>query len=288
MELRALRSFLTVARLGNITKASEDLFISQPALTRQIQDLELELGTKLLERSRRGTTLTDAGRLLQDHARKILDQETRLRSEFSRLDENVIGEISIGCAQSRGMQFIARKCYEMQKKFPRIRFNLRDADAIHVIDSIERGELDFGILTNPRDLTRFEFVEIPFRDCWGILVRRDDPLAKLESIRAEELWTRDLILSEQAFKNSELSHWFRRDEESLDIVATYNLIFNASLMVEEGMGIALAYDGIVKSENLIFRPLDPKLEAKLFIVWQKHREISKASEIFKSQLQNSN
>ena len=284
MELKSLKSFLTIARLGNITKASEELFISQPALTRQIQDLELELGTKLLERSRKGTSLTDAGKLLKDHARKIVEIEENLRSDFANLDENVIGEISIGCAQSRGMQFVARKCHELQKRFPRIRFHLHDADAIHVIDSIERGDLDFGILTNPSELNRFEFIEIPFKDQWGVLMRRDDPLAKFDSIKAEELWNRSLILSEQSFQNSELSHWFNRSEDQLNIVATYNLIFNASMMVEEGMGIAIAYDGIVRNDQLIFRPLNPNLDAKLFVIWKKHRESSKASSIFKNQL----
>ena len=281
MELRDLKYFLAVARLKNITRAADELHISQPALSKQIQSLELELDTKLFNRGKKSTTLTESGMLFVQRAREMIELEKKLLHEFKNIDENITGEIFIGCAETEGMRFIADKFSQLHKKFPRIKINLHSLDSRDSLDFLEKGLLDFVVVTNPSDVRQFDFFQIPHVDIWGLLMRRDDPMSKLEKITASDLWNKPLILSRQAFKNSELSHWFQRSEDSLNIVSTYNLIFNASFMIENGLGYAVGYDKLINSDRIIFRPLEPRLEAKLFIVWKKYRQLSRASDLFR-------
>ena len=288
MELRVLRYFLAVAQEESISGAAEYLHLTQPTLSRQLMDLEEELGKKLFVRGNRKVSLTEDGVLLRKRASEIVELVEKTESEFWGTEEAIAGDIYIGGGESDAMRLIARAARSLQCAYPNIHYHLFSGNANEVCERLDRGCLDFGILLEPGDLKRYDYIQLPVADVWGVLMRKDSPLAEKESLRPEDLRDKPLMLSRQSIGRDGLSTWFGQEYMNLNVTATYNLIYNASLMVEEGMGYALALDRLVNTtgdSQLCFRPLEPRLEVRLYVVWKKFQVFSKAAAKFLAALQ---
>lgn len=265
MELRLLEYFLAVAREQNITAAAESLHISQPALSTQLKAMETELGKQLLIRGVKGS-------------RKVILTE----EEISNSNETIAGNVFIGTGETEIVRLFAKVAKKLQQKYPDIRYHISSGNAEHVLDYLDKGLIDFGLLFAKIDSQKYETIPVPIKDTWGVLMRRDSPLAEKETICPEDLWDKPLIVSHQKGDDVYLNRWLGREEKELNIVATYNLVFNASLLVDEGLGYALCYDKLINTQgsNLCFRPFSPHLNAHGFIVWKKYQVFSKAANIF--------
>ena len=287
MELRVLQYFLAVAREQNISAAAQSLHLTQPTLSRQLKELEEELGKQLMVRGNRKITLTEEGMLLRKRAEEILELVDRTEQEVMRCDETVSGDIYIGTGETDGVRQIVRTANQLQEHYPGIRFHIVSGDAVDVCERLDKGLLDFGVLLGDMDKTRYHYMELPMKDTWGVLMRRDSPLAQRETVSPRDLWDKPLILSRQVDNKSGLYRWLRREPSELHTVATYNLIYNASLMVDEGMGYAFTLDKLVNTtgSQLCFRPLKPRLELGMYLVWKKSQIFSKAAELFLERLQ---
>ena len=285
MEIRVLEYFLAVAREQNITAAAEALHISQPALSRQLKNLEEELGKQLLIRGVKGSRkvlLTEEGMILRKRAEEILSLVQKTEKEIMLSDEAIAGNVFIGAGETEAVRLFAKTAMSLRQKYPDIRYNISSGNAEHVLEYLDKGLIDFGLLFVEVDPQKYEWMPVPARDIWGVLMRKDAPLAEKEYISPEDLWDKPLIVSQQRGKDSELNRWLQKGESELNIVATYNLIYNASLLVDEGLGYALCFDGLINTNgsNLCFRPLAPQLEAPCFIVWKRYQIFSKAANIF--------
>jgi DNA-binding transcriptional LysR family regulator len=283
MEFRVLEYFLAVTRAQSISAAAKELHLSQPTLSRQLKELEEEFGKQLFIRGNRKITLTEEGMLLRKRAEEIVDLVQRTENEIMLSDETITGDIFIGTGETEGVRLITRAAKELQKDYPGIHYHIASGDAIDVIDRIDSGLLDFGILLEPVDLLKYNYLQLPVRDIWGVLMRRDSPLADKEYVAPEDLWNQPLILSRQAMNGDGLSRWLKREYSTLNIIATYNLVYNASLMVDEGLGYALCLDKLINTtgdSNLLFKPLHPELSIGMYIVWKKYQVFSKAAEKF--------
>ncbi|PFO06616.1 LysR family transcriptional regulator [Bacillus sp. AFS076308] len=292
MELRVLRYFLTVAREGSMTAAADFLHVTQPTLSRQLKDLEQELGKKLFIRSSHSIILTDEGMLLRKRAEEIIDMVDKLETEFSSMEETISGDVFIGGGETDAMRQIARVVKDLQLRYPNIRYHLYSGNEDDVTERLDKGLLDFGILIQPADLSKYNYFNIPGKDVWGVVMRKDSPLAYKDSIQAVDLLNVPLICSRQAmkqtFSKNEFADWFCEDFDKLNVVTTYNLAYNAAIMVDEGIGYAITLDKIVNTSsdsNLCFRPLEPRLESGLNIVWKKHQVFSAAAEMFLKEIQ---
>ena len=285
MEFRLLEYFLAVAREQNITAAAESLHISQPALSTQLKALETELGKQLLIRGVKGSRkviLTEEGMILRKRAEEMISLMRRTEEEITGSNETIAGNVFIGTGETETVRLFAQVAKKLQKKYPDIRYNISSGNAEHVLEYLDKGLIDFGLLFTEIDSQKYEAIPVPIKDTWGVLMRKDSPLAEKETICPEDLWDKPLIVSHQKGDNIYLSRWLQREESELHIVATYNLLFNASLLVDEGLGYALCYDKLINTQgsNLCFRPFSPRLEARGFIVWKKYQVFSKAAKHF--------
>ncbi len=294
MELRVLRYFLGVAREGSMTGAARVLHVTQPTLSRQLQDLEEELGQKLFIRGSHSVTLTPEGMVLRKRAEEILEMVHKTEAEFESMGEMVGGDVYIGGGETEAMRRIARLIHEIRDDYPEIRFHLFSGNAEDVTERLDKGILDFGILIQPVDLMKYNTIELPEKVVWGVVMRKDSPLAEKKSITRQDLPGLPLICSrqvEQRFSvKNEYSSWFGEIAAKRNIVATYNLLYNAALMVEEGVGYAIALDGLVnvtRHSGLCFRPLEPRLESGMNLVWKKYQIFSGAAELFLERIQES-
>lgn len=287
MELRVLQYFLAVAKEQNISAAAQSLHLTQPTLSRQLRELEEELGKELMIRGSRKITLTEDGMLLRKRAEEILELVDRTQQEIMRSDDAVSGDIYIGTGETDGVRQIARTANQLQEAYPGIRFHIVSGDAVDVCEQLDKGLLDFGVLLGDIDKMKYHYMELPMKDTWGVLMRRDSPLAQQNTVSPRDLWDKPLILSRQVDNKSGLYRWLRKEPSELRTVATYNLIYNASLMVDEGMGYAFTLDKLVNTtgSQLCFRPLHPKLELGMYLVWKKSQIFSKAAELFLQHLQ---
>ncbi len=291
MELRVLRYFLGVADTGSMTGAARALHVTQPTLSRQLQELEEELGQKLFVRGSHSVTLTPEGMLLRKRAEEILDMVRKTETEFGSLGETVAGEVHIGGGETEAMRQIARLIRELQQEYPQLRFHLYSGNAEDVTERLDKGLLDFGLLIQPVDIARYHSLELPERDVWGVIMRKDSPLAGKSAITREDLNGVPLICSRQVMRRisqeNAYAEWFGENHGQLNVTATYNLIYNAALLVEEGVGYAITLDKLVDvtgHSELCFRPLAPKVESGVNIVWKKHQLFSRAAELFLDRL----
>lgn len=286
MELRVLGYFLAVAREQSIVRAAKSLHLSQPTLSTQIKALEEELGKHLLIRGTKGTrkvTLTEEGMILRKRAEEILSLVHKTEREISLSDQTIIGDVYIGAGETDAVRFIARTAKELYQIYPGIHYHISSGNAEFVSEQLDKGLIDFGIVFGNVDHAKYNSIELPFKDVWGVLMKKDSPLAEKEVIQPEDLWDKPLILSNQNDSKATLTEWIKKELSELEIVATYNLLFNASLMVEEGLGYAVGLDKIINTSGnskLCFRKLSPKREAGMHIVWKKYQVFSKASEKF--------
>ena len=287
MELRVLQYFLAVAREQNISAAAQSLHLTQPTLSRQLRELEEALGKQLMIRGNRKITLTEEGMLLRKRAEEILELADRTEKEIMQSADTVSGDIYIGTGETDGVRQIARTAHQLQQSYPGIHFHIVSGDAVDVCERLDKGLLDFGVLLGDMDKAKYHYLELPMKDTWGVLMRRDSPLAGQDAVSPRDLWDKPLILSRQVDNKSGLYRWLRKESAELHTVATYNLIYNASLMVDEGMGYAFTLDKLVNTtgSDLCFRPLQPRLELGMYLVWKKSQIFSKAAELFLERLQ---
>lgn len=289
MEIRVLRYFLAIAQEQSISGAAEVLHLSQPTLSRQIKDMEDELGKQLLIRGNRKITLTEEGMILRKRAEEIIDLIQKTENEITLTDETISGNIYIGAGETDAIRSIAKIAKSLNIDYPQIHYHITSGDAVDIEDKLDKGLFDFGILLDHFDISKYNYLSLPMKNVWGVLMRMDSSLADKEYITPEDLYEKPLILSRQSIKRSELTSWFKKDISKLNILATYNLIYNASLMVDERMGYAITLDKLINTSgksNLCFKPLNPKLEIGLSIVWKKYQIFSKASEKFLEKLKD--
>lgn len=286
MELRVLQYFLAVAREQSILRAAESLHLSQPTLSTQIKNMEEELGKQLLIRGTKGSrkiTLTEEGMLLKKRAEEILELVRKTESEITLSDSIIMGDIYIGTGETDAIRLLAKAAKELQNTYPGIHYHISSGNAEFVVEQLDKGLIDFGIVFGQVDQTRYNSLKMPTKDIWGVLMRRDSALAQKETIAPEDLWDKPLIISHQRNQGKELSAWMKRDISKLNVVATYNLLFNASLLVDEGLGYAIGFDKIInitENSSLCFRPLQPNIEIEMSLVWKKYQIFTKAAEQF--------
>ena len=288
MELRVLRYFIEVARTQNITAAAERLHITQPTLSKQLMDLEDELGAKLFERGKRRTTLTEDGILLFQRAKEIVALADLTESAFRSTDERIAGDIAIGCGETEGMRLLVDAMKEMRAAHPGVTFRLSSGNFEDISDRLDSGLVDFGLFVGDAAVGKYDYIKLPHSDAWGLLMRADNALAERASVRPQDLDGLALLCSRQAVQSNELAGWLGREFGELDVVATYNLIHNATYMVEAGMGCAVSIEGLVNTSGrgLVFRPFEPALTARLSFAWKRGRQLSRAAAEFLKLLQS--
>ncbi len=291
MEIRVLRYFLAIAREGSITNAANFLHVTQPTLSRQIHDLEEELGQKLFIRGSHSMTLTVEGMILRKRAEEIVSMVDKTEAEFNSMENIISGDIYIGGGETDAIKLVAHIAKELRKNYPGIHYHLYSGNSEDVTERLDKGLLDFGILIQPADISKYDYINIPAKDTWGVVMRKDSPLAKKDSIQKEDLLNVPLICSRQAIaqerSGNEFAEWFGEDFDKLDIVTTFNLVYNAAIMVEAGIGYAVTIDKIAntsETSNLCFRPLEPRLDSGLNIIWKKYQVFSSAAELFLEEL----
>lgn len=288
MDIRVLQYFLAVAREESITRAAESLHMTQPPLSRQLKDLENEVGKQLLIRGSKKVTLTEDGMLLRKRAEEMIALMEKTKAELASSDEYIGGNIYMGSGETEAVSTIAKVAKDLQREHPLIRYHIYSGDADHIIERLDKGLIDFGLLVEPVDVAKYDYVRLTVKDTWGVLMRKDSPLAEKESIRAEDLWDKPLIISHQTTISNEMIAWLQKDISQLNIVATYDLLYNASRFVKMGFGYAIALDKLINTSgdsNFCFRPLYPVSEAGLCIVWKKYQVFSRAAEQFLKRLQ---
>lgn len=295
MEIRVLKYFLTVAEIGNITKAANSMHLTQPTLSRQLQDLEKELGQKLFVRGNHNITLTPEGIILRKRAEEIIELVEKTENEFISIKEEISGDIYIGAGETKSISLISDVMATLKKDYPKIKFHIVSGDSEDLSEKLDKGLLDFCIFIEPFDVEmypqKYNYLNLGEKDVWGILLRNDDPLAKKESVEIQDLLDLPLLISRQAIKKSfeknPILNWFGNNYDKLNIAGTYNLIYNAAIMTENKIGYTLGLDRLIKdtiNSPLCFRPLNPKLEVEVNIAWKKNQIFSRPAKLFLEEL----
>lgn len=286
MEIRVLRYFLEIAREENMTRAAERLHISQPSLSRQMKELEEELGKKLFNRSSYSIHLTDEGRLLRKRAEDLLDMADKITNEFQTMDEITGGDIYIGCAESHLIKYLAAAVLELNQRYPGIHYHITSGDTAIVAERLDRGLFDMAFIAEPPDLTKYIYLEVPESDVWGVLMRTDCPLAHKSEITLKDLIPYPVFCSEQSVK-ADLPRWCGEKTDQLQIMATFNLSNNAAVFVREGLGVALTFDQLIETtpdSSLCFRPITPALHTKMYVIWKKYQVFTPAARLLVEEL----
>lgn len=288
MELRVLRYFLAVAREQSITAAAETLHITQPTLSKQLRELEEELGKKLFTRGNRKITLTEEGMFLRKRAQEIVELADKTEADFAAGVGSVSGDIFIGSGETGAVRYLGRTLYKMRSIYPGVRFHLFSGNGEDVSDRLDKGLIDFALFVGMTDLKKYDYLKLPYHHRWELILRRDDPLAAHEAVTPEMLMNVPILCSRQALIQNELSGWLGRPFEELNPAGTYNLIYNAAIMVEEGLGCAVCLDKLLDTSGesaVCFRPFEPAIDAELFIAWKKYQFFSAAAGKFLEMLQ---
>ena len=286
MELRVLKYFLAVAREENITKTAALLHLTQPTLSRQLMQLEEELGVQLFRRSRYHIELTEDGMLLRRRAQELVDLAEKTTRELTMRETELMGEIAIGAGETRSMSFLSRAMVSFRERYPKVTFRIFSATADDVKERLDTGLLDMGLLTEPVDVGRYAFCRMKERDRWGVLVRLDSPLAGLDSVTPDDLEQVPLIISGRERVQRELANWFGDRWERLQIAASFNLILNAANMVRYGVGTALSFDLNFSFDDLRFIPLSPTMDTGTVLVWKKDLVLTPVVEAFHQHIKN--
>lgn len=288
MDFRVLNYFLTVAQEKTISKAAESLHLSQPTLSKQLKELEEELGVQLFTRGNREITLTEDGHYLVNRGKEILSLVDTTMTNLSS-NETISGEIVIGGGETKAMQFIAESVRVLTEEYPDVKIHLYSGNADDVSEKLDKGILDFGIVIDPVEKKKYDYLRLPRTDQWGILFHKDHPYAKKKAILPEDLKSLSLFVSSQSLVDDQIGEWLGKNLDSQQIIGTYNLLYNASIMIKEGIGCALCIDEIINTQgtDLTFVPLRPSLEANLNMIWKKNAIHSKAATVFLKMIQTS-
>lgn len=288
MELRVLQYFLAVTREQSISGAAEALHLSQPTLSRQLKDMEEELGKQLMIRGNRKITLTEEGMILRKRAKEILDLVQKAEHEITISDDTIAGDVYIGAGETDAVRLLAKAGKRVQLEYPDIHYHISSGDTTDVLESLDKGLIDFGLLLGAMDTSKYEYLEFPVKDTYGILMQKDSPLAEKDSIRPEDLQDKPIMFNRNTRDGDLLTSWLGKSLSELNVAATYNLLFNASLMVEEGLGYAFALDKIINTagnSNLCFVPCEPSLNVGMILIWKKYQVFPKAAKKFLEEFQ---
>lgn len=280
MELRVLQYFLAVTREQSISGAAESLHLSQPTLSRQLKDMEEELGKQLMIRGNRKITLTEEGMILRKRAEEILELVQKTEQEITVSNDIIEGDIYIGAGESDAVSLIAKAARKLQAQHPDIHYHISSGDSIDIFESLDKGLIDFGLVFDTIDTSKYEYLKFPLKDTYGILMKKNAPMADKEYICPEDLWDKPLIFNRNTKDGGLLTTWLRKNLSEINVAATYNLLFNASLMVKEGLGYAFALDKIINTagdSNLCFIPCQPELTAEMYLIWKKYQIFPKAT-----------
>lgn len=283
MEFMVLRYFLAVVREESITKASEVLHITQPALSRQLAQMEEEIGVKLFERGTRKIKLTNEGILLRRRAEEILQLVDKTEKELVEQEEQVEGKISIGCGETASVQLLPELIASFHRKYPRVTFDIFTATADLVKEQMDKGLLDIGLLLEPVDMEKYDFIRLNIKEKWVVLMRPDDPLSQKETVTAKDLSTLPLILPRRMNVQSELASWFGNYYEKLNVVFTSNLNTNGAIMVSNGLAYSLVIEGAMSfwdKSKVTYRPLSPALTSTSVLAWKRGQPFSLATTKF--------
>lgn len=291
MELRVLQYFLAVTREQSISGAAQTLHLSQPTLSRQLKDMEDELGKQLMIRGNRKITLTEEGMILRKRAEEILDLVQKAEQEITISDDAIAGDVYIGAGETDAVRLLAKAGKRLQLEYPDIHYHISSGDTTDVLESLDKGLIDFGLIFGTIDTSKYEYVEFPTNDVYGILMRKDSPLAQKETICPEDLRDKPLIFNRNTRDGDLLTSWLGKSLSELHVAATYNLLFNASLMVDEGLGYAFALDQIINTtgnSNLCFVPCEPGLSVGMSLIWKKYQVFPKAAKRFLEEFESLN
>lgn len=286
MEIRVLRYFLAVAREENMTRAAQQLHISQPSLSKEMMKLEEELGHRLFVRTNKSTRLTEEGMLLRKRAGDIVAMADKTTEEFSRLDSITGGEIHIGCAESHLVKYLARDIKAFKERYPHFLFHIFSGDTAPVTERLDRGLLDLAVIVEPPNLSKYNYLTIPQSDKWGVVMRRDSPLAEKRAIAFEDLYGLPLFCSEQSIK-VDFPRWCGENMDKLNFAGTFNLAYNGSVFVREGLGYLLSFEHLIdtsEESGLCFRPITPVLETNMYIIWKKYQVFPPIVDLFVKRL----
>lgn len=289
MEIRTLRYFLAVAREENMTRAAEMLHVTQPTLSKTLKALEEELGKKLFTRKSFSIKLTDEGMLLRDRAADLIDMADKIEQEFISLDDITGGDLYFGLAESYQIRYLARELGRMKKVYPGLRYHITSGDTEQVTEKLDKGLLDFAVICEPPDNTKYEYVNLPEADTWGAVMRRDHPLAGKASVSVSDLIGEPLFCSEQSW-NYEIKEWAGQDHSKLHLEGSFRLSYNGSMFAREGLGILLTFRHLVNSSEgsgLVFVPLDPLQQTHLYLIWNRYQTFTPIAEKFLSQITRS-
>lgn len=283
MEIRVLNYFLTVVREEGINRAAEVLHITQPTLSRQMAQLEEEVGVKLFHRGARKITLTNEGILLRRRAEEILALVDRTAAELSQQDELVEGRIVIGCGELAAVQVLPDMIRKFQQTYPLVTYDIFTANADLVKEQMEKGLVDIGILLEPIDMEKFDFIRLRKKERWVVLMRPDDPLTQRDAVTPRDLEGLPMILPRRQNVQNEVSSWFGDSFQKIQILFTSNLSTNSAMMVQGGLGYSLVIEGAVPfwdQEKITYRPLQPELTASSVLAWKKQQPFSLAAAKF--------
>lgn len=286
MEIRVLKYFLQIAREGNMSRAADFLHVSQPTLSKQMAELENELGKKLFRRNSSGIYLTDEGVLLRKRAEDIIEMVDKTTNEFQALDNITGGDVKIGCAESFQIKYLAKVIKKFRKSYPNFHYHLSSGNTEQVTERLNKGLLDVAVIVQPPDLTKYNYLEIPETDTWGVVMRKDCNLANKNRIILEDLIGLPIICSEQGIKE-DISRWCGEKLDLLNFSGSVNLFYNGSVFVREGLGYMLTFKNLAdvgSDSELCFRQLEPKLETKIYIIWKKYQIFTPIAELLLTQL----
>ena len=284
MDIRLLEYFLAVAKYGNITRASEQLHVTQPTISRQLMELEEIVGSPLLIRGKRQVTLTEAGVLFQQRASEIVSLMDKTLRDITDQDDLLGGTVMVGCVESCVSRMLPKVLRGFSAHYPKVKYELYSADGDDIREKLDRGDLDFGILVEPVEAAKYDFFRLPYWEKWGVVMRKDDPLAQKEQIQKEDLLSIPLILPRREIVQDHIAGWFGMDRSQLNIFAGHNLLNNAALLAEAGLGYVVCVGGSFESrggENLCFVPLAPERTTGHVLAWKKNRVFHSAANRFR-------
>lgn len=285
MEIKNLRYFLAVAREENMSKAAEQLHVSQPTLSKTLKALEEELGKKLFIRHSFSISLTDEGMLLRDRAQDLVAMSDKIEQEFNSLDDITGGDIYFGLAESYQIRYLARAIYKLKEKYPNFTYHITSGDTEQVTEKLDKGLLDFAVLCETPDSNKYEYVKFPEADVWGAIISSSHPLAKKKSIHVSDLIGQPLFVSEQSW-NNEIKTWAKERFPKLKLEGSFRLSYNGSVFARENLGILLTFKDLINTEgtDMVFRPLSPELKSELYLIWNKYQAFTPIAEKFLEQI----
>ena len=289
MEIRTLRYFLAVAREENMSRAAEQLHVTQPTLSKALKALEEELGKKLFTRHSFSIALTEEGVLLRDRAEDLVSMADKIEQEFLSLDDITGGDLYFGLAESYQIRYLAREIRQMKKAYPNLRYHITSGDTEQVTEKLDKGLLDFAVICTAPDQRKYHALAFPESDYFGAAFPADSALAEREAITAEELVGQPLFCSEQSWEH-DIRPWAEERFSQLHLEGSFRLSYNGSMFAKEGLGVLLTLNDLIDTSpgsGLVFRPLSPKLEMKMFLIWNKYQNFTPIAERFLKQIRTS-